>query len=119
MTSMTSLYLDAALLGNLTRRALVLDLIINGRRVQVFRHVGGEGDVRQVDEAGHGVQDDRAVNAGVVEEVKVELEGEVAGGVHARLFLPLPASLRDGRRGQRVVHRDGEEVGLSVPEMGM
>ena len=62
MTSMTSLYLDAALLSNLTRRALVLDLIIYGRRVQVFRHVGGEGDVGQVDEAGHGVEDDGAVN---------------------------------------------------------
>ena len=56
------LYLDVALLGNLTRGALVLDLIIDGCRVQLFRHVGGESDVGQVDEAGHGVEDDGAVN---------------------------------------------------------
>ena len=31
-------------------------------------------------------------------------------------LLPLPAALRDARRSQGVVHRHGEEVGLTVPE---
>ena len=64
----------------------MLDLIVDGRRVQLLGHVGGYGDVGEVDEGGHGVEDDGAVDAGIVEEVKVEVEGEVAGGVHARLL---------------------------------
>ena len=64
----------------------MLDLIVDGRRVELLGDVGGNRDVGEVDEAGHGVEDDRAVDAGVVEEVKVEVEGEVPGGVHSGLL---------------------------------